>query len=142
MKYGSLILEKKEYVALKRILNFHRHYEDPVHKEALERLKEGLQKALVIDEEETPGDVVRLYSAVTLSPGDGQSQTVQLVLPSEENKRTNKISVLSTLGAHLMGLAVSDTLQTGVPSNMQTLRIARVERPPEISADLYSRMDL
>ena len=38
MKYGSLIMEKKDYLTLKRILNFHRFYEDYAHKDALEQL--------------------------------------------------------------------------------------------------------
>ena len=66
MKYGSLIMEKKDYLTLKRILTFHRFYEDYAHKDALEQLSERIDRALIEDESDMPDDVVRLNSKVTV----------------------------------------------------------------------------
>ena len=40
-------MEKKDYVTLKRILNFHKYYDDYAHQDALEQLAERIEKALV-----------------------------------------------------------------------------------------------
>ncbi len=142
MKYGGMILEKKEYVTLKRILNFHKHYKDCAHKDALERLKESIDDALVKDEEEVPNDVVRLYSWVTLSSGDGGSRIVRLAPPSEENDHGKRISVISTLGANLIGLAAGDTLQIEkIPSDIKSLKITKVEKPHQLLCGPFSGLD-
>ncbi|WP_422083364.1 GreA/GreB family elongation factor [Ulvibacterium sp.] len=141
MKYGGMILEKKEYLTLKRILNFHKHYEDYAHKDALERLKESIDDALVKDEEEVPSDVVRLYSRVTLSSEEGGSRILRLVPPSEENTMGKRISVISTLGANLIGLAAGDTLQMEIPSDTKSLKITKVEKPHQRLSDSFSGLD-
>lgn len=141
MKYGSLILEKKDYVKLKRILNFHRYYEDYAHKDALERLQERIDQALVHDDTDVPDDIVRLNSKVTVVSKGGESQIFHLVSPSEENINEGSISVISTFGANLVGLAVDDTIEIRATSDLATLKIAKVEQLHQLSSGLYSEMD-
>ncbi|QLG44954.1 GreA/GreB family elongation factor [Costertonia aggregata] len=141
MKYSNLILEKRDFVKLKRILNVHRYYEDYAHKDALERLKERIEDALVQDEENVPDDVVRLNSKVTVISRDGKSQVFHLVPPSEENIKEGNISVISTLGANLIGLAVDDTVQIGIPSDFKSLKIIKTKRSHQLSSDPYSEID-
>ncbi|MBR9855791.1 MAG: GreA/GreB family elongation factor [Algicola sp.] len=128
MKYGSLIMEKKDYVNLKRILNFHKHYEDYAHKDALEQLGERIDVALVEDEMDIPDDVVRLNSKVTVEFLNGARQTFQLVPSTKGDFKTNVISVVSSLGASLVGQAVNDSVQLGVPSDIKSFRIVGVEQ--------------
>lgn len=141
MKYGNLILEKRDYLKLKRILNFHRYYEDYVHKDALERLKERINKALIQDEDEVPDDIVRLNSKVTVLSKDMGSQNFYLVSPSEEDIKQGNVSVISTLGAKLIGLAVDDNIQIGVPSDFTTFKITKVERSNDLSSSTYFEID-
>ena len=71
-------MEKKDYLTLKRILNFHRYYEDYAHKDALEQLGDRIDNALVEDEWDMPDDVVRLNSKVTVEFMKGSRQSFQL----------------------------------------------------------------
>ncbi|MHA7832129.1 MAG: GreA/GreB family elongation factor [Flagellimonas sp.] len=134
MKYGSLIIEKKDYLTLKRILNFHRYYEDYAHKDALEQLGDRIDRALVQDETDIPDDVVRLNSKVTLEFMHGARQTLQLVPSTRRDLKENMISVVSTLGANLVGLAVSDKIQLGFPSDIKSFRIIGVEQSHQVSS--------
>jgi len=134
MKYGNLIIEKKDYLTLKRILNFHRYYEDYAHKDALEQLGDRIDKALVQDEKDIPDDVVRLNSRVTLEFMHGLRQTLQVVPSTREDLKENMISVVSTLGANLVGLAVNDSIQLGNPSDVKSFRIIGVEQSQQVSS--------
>ena len=66
MKYGSLILEKKEYVYLKRILNVSGYATDFEVQKSLLKLSKELKSAHIVDEEEMPNDVIRFNSKVTV----------------------------------------------------------------------------
>ncbi|MEC7769936.1 MAG: GreA/GreB family elongation factor [Bacteroidota bacterium] len=134
MKYGSLIMEKKDYLTLKRILNFHRFYEDYAHKDALEQLGERVDRALVEDEMDIPDDVVRLNSKVTVEFVQGAQQTFQLVPSTRGNLKKNMVSIVSTLGASLVGLAVGDYIQLGFPSDVQSFKIVGVEHSHQLSS--------
>jgi len=134
MKYGSLIMEKKDYLTLKRILNFHRFYEDYAHKDALEQLGDRIEKALVEDESDMPDDVVRLNSKVTVEFVHGARQTFQLVPSTRDNLKKSMISVVSTMGASLVGLAVDDHILLGFPSDVQSLKIVGVEHFQHLSS--------
>ncbi|MCR9228536.1 MAG: GreA/GreB family elongation factor [Flavobacteriaceae bacterium] len=132
MKYGSLIMEKKDYLTLKRILNFHRYYEDYAHKDALEQLGERIDKALIEDELDMPDDVVRLNSRVTVEFVHGARQKFQLVPSTRGDLKKNKVSIVSTLGASLVGLAVGDQIQLGFPTDVQSFRIVGVEQSQQL----------
>ena len=133
MKYGSLIMEKKDYLTLKRILNFHRYYEDYAHKDALEQLGERIDQALVEDEWDMPDDVVRLNSKVMVEFMKGSRQTFHLVASTRDDLKNNMVSVASTLGSRLIGLAVSDQIQLGFPSDIQSFKIVGVEQSHQTS---------
>ncbi|MEC8831117.1 MAG: GreA/GreB family elongation factor [Bacteroidota bacterium] len=134
MKYGSLIMEKKDYLTLKRILNFHRYYEDYAHKDALEQLGERIHQALVEDEMDMPDDVVRLNSKVSVEFAQGTLHTFQLVPSTRGDFPKNMISVVSTIGASLIGLAVGDNIKLGFPSDVQSFRIIGVEHSHQLSS--------
>ncbi len=134
MKYGSLIMEKKDYLTLKRILNFHRFYEDYAHKDALEQLGERIDRALVEDEKDMPDDVVRLNSTITVEFAQGTKQKFELVPSTRANLKENMVSVVSKLGASLVGLAVGDQIQFGFPSDVQSFKIVGVEQSHQLSS--------
>ena len=71
MKYGSLILEKKEYVYLKRILNISGYTEDVETQKSVQRLIEELKSAMIVDEMDMPEDIVRFNSSVLVSSDKG-----------------------------------------------------------------------
>ena len=126
MKYGSLILEKKEYVYVKRILNISGYAENFETQKSLQRLSDELKIALVVDEEDVPEDVIGFNSTVVMFFEDGKERSIQLVSPSEKSKKEDEISILSPLGAALLGYSEGDTIEWDFPTGKQSLKIVEV----------------
>lgn len=141
MEYGGRVFEKREYIVLKRILNFHRHYDDFLSKEVFHILSDGLARASIKNNEEMPSTIVRLNSKVTLANEDGQTFTVRLVLPSEKNNGVKSLSVISVLGANLIGLKVGERVLNGLPPQSNTVEIVEVERPGRLATNIVFGMD-
>lgn len=128
MKYGQLILEKGDYLVIKRLLNFSKIYINHAHKEALDKLKLAIDNALVYAQTKIPNDVVQLYSQVTVVSMDGSETKFQMVLPNQHNVSNNKISIKSALGAAIIGLAEGDGFLVRAATGMKSMRIKKVEK--------------
>lgn len=134
MKYGNLILEKKEYVFLKRLLNVSNYYKDQTTKDSLKKLSEELNNALIYDHDEMPDDVIRFNSVVAVQSGTWQTE-FQLVIPTERNISANKISILAPMGSAVMGYAIGDSVNWNFPNGVKELKIISVkqaEKPIDI----------
>ena len=123
MKYGSLILEKKEYVYLKRLLNISGYAEDHETQRCLMALSEELKTAHIVSEEEVPDDVIRFNSKVTLVLESGIEKQLQVVIPMEKDLKQNKISILTPMGSALIGYSKGDTITWNFPSGKQRIKI-------------------
>jgi regulator of nucleoside diphosphate kinase len=128
MKYGSLLLEKKEYVYLKRILNISGYAEDFETQKSLARLSEELKTAKIIDEIEMPADVVRFNSCVTVSSEVGWKKVVKIVIPMDENQDQGRISIFKPLAAALFGYSESDVIEWDFPTGKRSLTIEKVKQ--------------
>ena len=126
MKYGSLVLEKKDFVMIKRYQHLNHYIEDYAHKDALDHLKENMSNALICDLEDMPDDVIRMYSYVTVRCESRWTTTFQLVLPYEDDIENDKMSVQSTLGASVIGLSEGDRIMFGLPADIMSLKIEKV----------------
>ncbi|MCF1422960.1 GreA/GreB family elongation factor [Mangrovimonas futianensis] len=133
MKYGSLILEKKEYVYLKRILNITGYSSNDQTQKSIEKLLDELKTAHIVDEEEMPEDVIRFNSKVTVVSDIGWEKTMQVVIPSDRDVTQNKISVLMPMGAALFGYSNNDTLEWDFPGGKQQLKITSVTQEETLS---------
>lgn len=133
MKYGSLILEKKEYVYLKRILNISGYAEDHEVQKSLMKLSDELKTAHIVDNEDMPNDVIRFDSLVTVEFQNGLEKTIQLVIPIDKNLKENKISVLTPMGAALMGYAKDDNIEWDFPGGRHLIKIIDVSRQETLS---------
>ncbi|QHI39301.1 Regulator of nucleoside diphosphate kinase [Kordia antarctica] len=123
MKYGSLILEKKEYVFLKRILNISGYVEDFEVQNSFQQLNNDLKNAHILDEEEMPTDVIRFNSSVLVSSDKGWKKTLQIVIPAEKDVENSKISILTPIGAALFGHAEEDVIQCNFSGGEQKLTV-------------------
>jgi regulator of nucleoside diphosphate kinase len=128
MKYKNLIVEKKEYVILKRVLNISGYQQDLTLRKAVGKLSRELESAKICDEIDMPSNVVRFNSEVTIVSENGWQKKFQLVLPKSSDVKNNKISLLSPMGAVVMGYAEGDSLIWEFPSGEQTLTIKKVEQ--------------
>ncbi|MBU2922261.1 GreA/GreB family elongation factor [Winogradskyella psychrotolerans] len=133
MKYGSLIIEKKEYVYLKRILNVSGYAEDHETQKCLMKLSEELKTAQIVSEEEMPKDIIRFNSIVTLVLENGLEKKLQVVIPTERNINQNKISILTPMGSALIGYSKEDTIFWDFPGGKQQLKIIDVSQEETFS---------
>tara|TARA_R110002049_G_scaffold279223_2_gene458119 strand:+ start:899 stop:1312 length:414 start_codon:yes stop_codon:yes gene_type:complete len=126
MKYGSLILEKKEYVYLKRILNISGYAEDHETQRCLMHLSEELKTAHIVEEVDMPDDIIRFNSIVTLVLESGIEKQLQVVIPIERDLKQNKISILTPMGSALIGYSKDDTVLWDFPTGKQKIKILNV----------------
>ncbi|EDM44910.1 transcription elongation factor [unidentified eubacterium SCB49] len=126
MKYGSVIIEKKEYVFLKRILNISGYAADFEIQKSFKRLNEELKTAIIVDEEEMPTDVIRFNSQVLISTKNGWKKEFQIVSPALKDVKADKISILTVMGAALFGYAQGDTVEWEFPTGKNLITIEKV----------------
>ncbi|RFN60227.1 GreA/GreB family elongation factor [Marixanthomonas ophiurae] len=126
MKYGSIIIEKKEYVYLKRIINISGYAKDFDTQQSLQKFSDELQNAQIVDEEDMPKEIIRFYSKVKVASEKGWERTLQVVTPTERDLKQNKISFLTPMGSALFGYSEGDTVIWDFPTGQQELKIVAV----------------
>ena len=78
---------------------------------SLERLPEVAQELLdEMERAKMPHDVVRMGSTATFTSDDGHTRTLKLVWPVDESLDEHRISVMTPVGAALIGLAVGQSI--------------------------------
>ena len=84
---------------------------------ALERLPEvagellsEMERAEIVAEDRLPTTVVRMGSAVTFRSDDGQERTLTLVYPADESLDGHRLSVMTPVGAALIGLSEGQSI--------------------------------
>lgn len=128
MKYGDLVIEKKEYVLLKRFMNLSGYYKDDTLRDSVKKLVGELESAQICDEHEMPKDVIRFNSTITIASQNGWHRKFKLVMPNDSDINNNKISILTPMGAAVMGYAEGDSITWQFPSGEQKLAIEKVEQ--------------
>ena len=128
MKYGSLVIEKKEYVLLKRFMNLSGYYKDDTLRTSVEKLVGELESASIYDETDMPKDVIRFNSIITIASENGWLRKFKLVMPNDSDVKNDKVSILTPMGAAVMGYAEGDPLVWVFPSGEQQLTIKKVEQ--------------
>lgn len=128
MKYGKIILEKKEYLSLKKLINMSGYFTNEVAKNSILKLREEMAQAEVRDESDMPVDVIRLNTTVSIASEDGWNKTFTLVLPEKSDAKNNKISVLTPMGTAIIGYAAKDEINWDLPGGNKTLKVVKVKQ--------------
>jgi regulator of nucleoside diphosphate kinase len=106
-------------------------------------LLDELERAEVCFRNEMPPTVVNIGSEVTFRYNDnGQSRTVRLVFPNDADISKGWVSVLTPIGATLLGLAEGDQMEwTTRHGEVRSLTILTVKQLTEAggSSDLTTR---
>jgi regulator of nucleoside diphosphate kinase len=95
--------------------------------ELAERLLEEIERADL--RAEVPDDVVTLGSEVSFRHGD-RAQTVRIVLPDDADIEQRRISVLTPVGAALLGMAVGQRIAWDMPNERDAVLEVLAVRPP------------
>lgn len=94
---------------------------------AAESLLEELERAAVLPQAEVPSHYVRMGSTVTFSTSDGGNRTVQLVYPEKADIARQQVSVLTPIGAALIGLHEGQSIPwKGVDRREHVLTVVKV----------------
>ncbi|WP_198373086.1 nucleoside diphosphate kinase regulator [Roseomonas rosulenta] len=99
--------------------------------EAARLLLEEADRARLVPEARLPADVVALGSRVTFTDeASGVTRTVQVVLPSEADIGQGRISILSLVGAGLIGLRAGQSIDWPVQDGrLRRLTVTEVTAP-------------
>ncbi|WP_276088951.1 GreA/GreB family elongation factor [Pedobacter sp. JY14-1] len=99
-----------------------------LHKTPEMSLAFELNRATVVKDAELPSGVVRLNSRVTvLDAALNKLVTLTIVLPRHADIATRKISVLSPMGAALIGFKVGDEVEWQMPGGLKKFVIREVQ---------------
>lgn len=131
MKYGNLVIEKKEYVVLKRFMNLSGYYKDDTLRKSVQKLVGELETAIIRDASEMYEDVIRFNTTVTIVSENGWHKKFKLVMPTESDIKNDKISILTPMGAAVIGYSKGDSIVWEFPSGEQKLTIEKVEQENE-----------
>jgi regulator of nucleoside diphosphate kinase len=102
----------------------------------LKRLKEELNRAMIVDPRHVPPDVITMRSTVELvDVGTGEEMKYTLVFPEDADIDQGKISVLAPIGTGMLGYRVGDTFEWDTPSGKRTLRVTGILFQPEATGD-------
>lgn len=129
MKYGELIIEKREYNFIKQLISLARYYKDSTYKLSLEKLNKELEHARIVPNKLMPKDIIRLNSIVTIETLFNDTRTYQVVTPEKSNIKENRISILAPMGLALFGYAESDKILWQFPMGESPITIKKVEQP-------------
>ena len=101
--------------------------------EVAEALLNELDRAKVVAADAVPPDAVGMGSTVEFSSHGGQTRSVTLVFPAEADIAAGKISVMTPLGADLIGLSPGQSFEWvgpgGHPNRLTVISVAAAARP-------------
>lgn len=94
-----------------------------------------LERAQVVPDDDVPKTVVRMYSIVEYQIEGRARRRVQIVYPGEANIDLERISILTPVGAALIGLSAGQTMRLiGHDGKPYTLTVKRVSQPRHADA--------
>ena len=95
--------------------------------EVAARLLGEVDRADVINESQVPDDVVRIGAYVTYQIQlSGRINTIRLVRPHEADLQASQVSVVSDVGAALLGLKVGQEIEWEFAGHRHVLEVLRV----------------
>ena len=95
-------------------------------------LAEELRRAIVVEPNEVPGDVITMNSRADLVDLDSdETVTFTLVFPQDAHLDEDKISVLAPIGAGMLGYRVGDKFEWKVPQGIRRMKVMKVHYQPE-----------
>jgi regulator of nucleoside diphosphate kinase len=106
------------------------------HGPAIVELEHEIERAVVVDPHEVARDVVTMNSRVLLHLDDDEME-VDLVYPQDADERSGKLSVLSDVGAAILGYQEGDAIDWMVSDRTRRILIDKVLYQPEAAGDFH-----
>lgn len=121
----TIIVTDEEHKIFKKLIE-NSHTVDPIEKLSHRKLYEELKTATIVSEKEFPEKVVKLNSIVTIQTSFGRKDNMQLVLPNEGDLSKRKLSIMSPMGAALIGYTEGDKVPWNLPKGSEDILIEKV----------------
>ena len=104
--------------------------------EVADELLEELDRARVVRDDHSRTDFVRMGSTLRFTSDLGEDRTVTLVFPAEADITEGKVSILTPIGAALIGLSAGQSIDwTSRDGRVHRLTVESVDGPvPSLSA--------
>ena len=104
----------------------------------LDDLRTELDRAVVVEPERIPPDVITMNSTVSLVDVDSaEEEEFTLVFPKDADADSGRISVMAPLGTAMLGYRVGDVFEWDVPMGRKRWRVAKVIYQPEAAGDYH-----
>ncbi len=102
----------------------------------IEELEAELNRAIIVDADKIPPDIVTMNSKAYLRDMDtGKDEFYQLVYPEDADIEQNKISILAPIGTAILGYKVGDIIEWKVPAGLRKLKIKKILYQPEAAKE-------
>lgn len=120
----EIILSRDDFEALDRLVG------DLEHTGPAALLQQELDRARVLDADAMPRDVVGLNRWLHYTDGRGDPRRIRLVCPADADIDAGQVSVMSHVGAGLIGLKEGQSIDWPDPSGtVRTLTPVLIEDP-------------
>ncbi len=98
----------------------------------LEKLRKELDRAIIVEPEKVPGDVVTMNSIVRVrDENTGEERAFLLAFPGKTGSQGRAVSILAPIGIALLGYREGDVLEWHLPSGNVKIRIMEIIYQPE-----------
>ena len=101
---------------------------------AAQALLREVDRAIVVDAEAIPGDVVTMNTRALLTLNGAEMETA-LVYPAEADWRQKRVSVLSPIGTAILGYAEGESVRWEIPSGAADIHIKKILYQPEAAKE-------
>lgn len=130
MNHAPIYITRDDYSKLRLLLTTALHSNRSA---ALQKLREELDRAAVIDPVAIPPDVVTMESSVEFEDlHTSEVEEYTITFPERADVGQGRLSVLAPVGTALIGCRVGDIVSWATPGGVRQLKVRRVTpRPAE-----------
>lgn len=127
MNHTPIYISREDYAKLRLLLATALHSNASA---ALQKLREELDRAAVIDPAAFPRDVVTMDSTVEYEDlASSEVETYTITFPDRADVDRKRISILAPIGTALIGCRVGDIVKWSTPGGVRQLKLRRVTAP-------------
>lgn len=132
---NQIIITELDYVRLSKLILAERNVKTNEVRN-LAFLSEEINRAEKVDSRVIAPDFVTMNSTVEIIDEDTKkSMTIKLVYPNESDFRNGRISILSPLGAALLGYKTGSVIAFNVPKGVKKMKIKSIIYQPEAQGE-------
>lgn len=132
MNHTPIYISREDYTKLRLLIATALHSNATA---ALQKLREELDRAAIIDPAAFPTDVVTMDSTVEFEDlGTSEIEEYTITFPDRADVERKRISILAPIGTALIGCRVGDIVKWSTPGGIRQLKVRRVAAPVASSA--------